>query len=173
MVGWPHGLDGGRERAPRPAVHDESGSAFWGVGGHAAISGGLGGAGWRRLRRASLWRPQSRRWRRSRGGAPPPARRRRPQASRRSCGAGTRGRGRGARCQRGYWRDRGDVLKKTTAASELHSEFTELDIDNALQVFDRMIWQADKLFLELGLGEVTSQCTQRLPDFSQIFRRRI
>ena len=27
MVGWPHGHDGGRERAPRPAVHDEGGSA--------------------------------------------------------------------------------------------------------------------------------------------------
>ena len=44
---WPHGLDGGKERAPRPAVHDESGSAFGGVEGHAASSGGwaaLGGA---------------------------------------------------------------------------------------------------------------------------------
>ena len=29
-----------------------------------------------------------------------------------------------------------------------------------------------KIFLELGLGEVTSQCIQRLPEFSQIFRRR-
>ena len=29
-----------------------------------------------------------------------------------------------------------------------------------------------KKFLELGLGEVTSQCIQRLPEFSQIFRRR-
>ena len=36
--------------------------------------------------------------------------------------------------------------EETTAASELHSEFTELDIDNALQVFDRMIWQAENFF---------------------------
>ena len=36
-----------------------------------------------------------------------------------------------------------------------------------------MIWEAEFFFLELGLGEVTSQCTQRLPEFSQIFRRRI
>ena len=28
-MGWPHGHVGGRERAPRPAVHDESGSVFW------------------------------------------------------------------------------------------------------------------------------------------------
>ena len=44
-MGWPHGHDGGRERAPRPTVHDESGSAFGGVEGHAASSSGLGGAG--------------------------------------------------------------------------------------------------------------------------------
>ena len=44
MVRWPHGHGGGRERAPRPAVHDESGSAFGGVEGHAARSGGLCGA---------------------------------------------------------------------------------------------------------------------------------
>ena len=35
-----------------------------------------------------------------------------------------------------------------------------------------MIWHEEKI-LELGLGGVTSQCTQRLPEFSQIFRRRI
>ena len=40
MVRWPHGLEGGREHAPRPAVHDESGSAFGGVEGHATSSGG-------------------------------------------------------------------------------------------------------------------------------------
>ena len=35
-----------------------------------------------------------------------------------------------------------------------------------------MIWHDEEKILELRLGEVTSQCIQRLPEFSQIFRRR-
>ena len=80
----------------------------------AASSGGLGGAGWHRRRRASRWRPQSRRWRRSRGGAPSAARRRRPQGARRSCGAEDKGEGTGHTATQRHWRDRRRVLKKTT-----------------------------------------------------------
>ena len=90
----------------------KGGSAHGGVDGHAAASGGLGGAGRRRLRCASLWQPQSRRCRRSRGGAPPPARRRRPQPSRRSCGAEDKGEGTGNTATPGHWRDRQQTLKK-------------------------------------------------------------
>ena len=41
----------------------------------------------------------------------------------------------------GHCRDRQQVLKKTTVALKCSLNFTEPEIDNALQVFDRMIWQ--------------------------------
>ena len=39
-----------------------------------------------------------------------------------------------------HWRDRHPSLKKTTAATAVFSELSELDIDSALQVFDRRFW---------------------------------
>ena len=51
--------------------------------------------------------------------------------------------------------EQGDIeaLSRSTTSSEendsvlkLFLNFTELDIDNALQVFDRMIWQAEFFF---------------------------
>ena len=44
---WPHGLDGGRERVPRPAVHDESAarSGEWKATRRAPVAwAALGGA---------------------------------------------------------------------------------------------------------------------------------
>ena len=53
----------------------------------------------------------------------------------------------GARCHCCYWRDRGEVLKKTTAASETVSlNFLNFDSNSALQVFDGMIWHEEKNF---------------------------
>ena len=124
---WPHGLDSGRERAPHPAVHDESGSAFGGVEGHAASSGGLGGAGWRRQR--GLVTDAS-------GGFSPTSAR---------CQMLVRCRGQG-----GGDREHSDTaaLARSTSGSEENDSalkcslnFTEPEFDNALQVFDRKIWQ--------------------------------
>ena len=50
--------------------------------------------------------------------------------------AGTR-----SKATRWHWRDRRPSLKKTTAATAVFSELSELDIDSALQVFDRKILQ--------------------------------
>ena len=65
--------------------------------------------------RRTVW-PQSRRWRWSRGGAPPPARRPLPQASRRSCGAEDKGEGTGNTATPGtgeidnrHWRNDSDT----------------------------------------------------------------
>ena len=139
-MGWPHGHDGGRERAPRPAVHDESGSAHGGVGGHAASSGGLGGAGWR-LCAAPLS-----------GGRKAAAGVGHGAAHLLLLVADVRKRP-GARAvqeQGGGDGEQGDIeaLSRSTTSSEENDSalkcslnFTEPDFDNALQVFDRMIWQ--------------------------------
>ena len=114
MVEWPHGHDGGKERAPRPAFHDKSGSAFWGVEDHAAISGGLGGAGWRRLRRASLLtaaKPPlaSVTGRRTSSSSSPTSARLQGIVWRRNKVEGT-----GSKAPTRHCRDRQHVLKKTT-----------------------------------------------------------
>ena len=53
----------------------------------------------------------------------------------------------GARCHCSYWKDQGEVLKKTTAASETVSlNFLNFDSNSALQVFDDMIWHEEIFF---------------------------
>ena len=52
-----------------------------------------------------------------------------------------KGEGTGIKATSGHCRDRQQVLKKTTVALKCSLNFTEPEIDNALQVFDRMIWQ--------------------------------
>ena len=98
----PYGHDGGRERAPCLPVHDdgsvartEEGTATrWPLVAWAALDGAVHAAPLSGSRKGRCCRC-------SRGGAPSPARRRRPQASRRSCGAGIRRREQGARRHRG------------------------------------------------------------------------
>ena len=52
-----------------------------------------------------------------------------------------KGEGTGSKATSGHYRDRQQVLKKTTVALKCSLNFSESDFDNALQVFDRMIWQ--------------------------------
>ena len=51
-----------------------------------------------------------------------------------------KGEGTGSKATLGHCRDRQQVLKKTTVALKCSLNFTEPEIDNALQVLDRMIW---------------------------------
>ena len=52
-----------------------------------------------------------------------------------------KGEGTGSKATSRHCRGRQQVLKKTTVALKCSLNFTEPEFDNALQVFDRMIWQ--------------------------------
>ena len=108
--------------------------------GHAASSGGLGGAGWRRQLRVSRWRPQSRR-------------RRRHGAAHLLLLVADARKAPGVRAvqeQGGGDEEQGDAvaLARSTSFSEENDSkplteslnFSELDTDSALQVFDRRFW---------------------------------